>query len=638
MPASCRRAVGVAIGKACRPPGRFGACGEAGQPSWVRRVHLPQAAAAHRVRRDKREGDAMRLRRLRLLLCLVPAMGACAQAHDLIFSGGFEAVQDAPASDAEAARFLTMATFGPTAADIEHLRAVGYAQWIEQQLSLPTTLERPTVEALDGVPQTPRPGQRDRLDAWLKASLTAPDQLRQRMAWALSQIFVATFAQSHLNSDPVALAEYYDILARDSAGWYDNTGYHAGTYPNLLYDVTRSTAMGKMLTYLRNEKPDPLLGTLPDENYAREVMQLFSIGLVLRNPDFSPVYPPGCDAQTPGCELIPTYPQATVGAYAKLFTGWSYQGGYKSNPTRSKWTTADYLPLICYDEHHDEDDAKTLLSYTGNYGAGSDAFVLPAGNGCENDLEQGLSIIAHHPNVAPFISRQLIERFASSNPSPGYIARVSAVFDDNGTGEYGDLGAVLKAILLDPEAGYDAAPPPAPYVFGKPREPLLKLTALYRYYHAAAADGSYSMSPKRFEAYQELPLGAPSVFNFYLPDYQPPGELATAGLYGPEYQIMNASSLFSAANDLRGAAQAWLGNPHNKPSTLALDLSGLDAKAADPGALVDQLDHDLLYGGMSAAMRTTLVGMVSVLPDDPHARVTAALQLLLASPEFAIQK
>ncbi|HEY6984466.1 MAG TPA: DUF1800 family protein, partial [Rhodanobacteraceae bacterium] len=216
-----------------------------------------------------------------VLLAPLPAF-----AYDEIFGAGFETVADAPATDAEAARFLTMATFGPTPAEIAHLRAVGYGEWLQQQLSMPATLQRPYVEALDAGVQNP--GQSDRMQAWFANAITAPDQLRQRMAWALSQIMVVSDGLSHLGQDPIALAEFNDVLARDSFGWFDDTGApQAGTYPALLYDVTKSPAMAKMLTYLRNKKGDDALGTSPDENYAREVMQLFSIGLVMRNLDFS---------------------------------------------------------------------------------------------------------------------------------------------------------------------------------------------------------------------------------------------------------------------------------------------------------------------------------------------------------------
>jgi uncharacterized protein (DUF1800 family) len=541
-------------------------------------------------------------------------------AYDDLFQAGFETVADAPASDAEAARFLTMATFGPTPAEIAHLRAVGYTQWLQQQLSMPTTTQRPYVENLDAGVQNP--GQQHRLEAWFANAITARDQLRQRMAWALSQIMVVSDGLSHLGQDPIALAEFNDVLARDGFGYYDNIGaFHAGTYNWLLYDVTKSPAMAKMLTYLRNNKGDETLGTSPDENYAREVMQLFSIGLVLRNLDFSPVLDSHGDP-------IPTYEQSMVVSYAKVFTGWSYSSGFNSNPTGSNWSAADYEPLVCYETYHDESE-KTLL----------DNAVAPGGaDSCEPDLDIGLAAIADHANVAPFISRQLIERFTTSNPSPAYIQRVASVFANDGSGVYGNIGAVVAAVLTDPEARFGAAPPPAPYVFGKVREPLLRLTALWRYYGAAAIDGVYSF-PNPQKNYAERPLGAQSVFNFYLPDYLPPGELADAGLYGPEFQILNESTVVSTANDLTSRANAYAGNPNNDDTTIAIDLSALVALASTPSSLVAELDHDLMYGSMSATMASTLTDMVEALPaNNPTGRVTGALQVLLASPEFAVEK
>ena len=567
----------------------------------------------------------MHRRALRWIALVALIASAPAYSYDLVFRGDFQSVDDAPASDAEAARFLTMATFGPTAAEIAHLRSVGYDQWIEQQLSMPTTLERPGVEVLDA--GVANPGQADRRAAWFRVAITGADQLRQRAAWALSQIMVASDQGNKLGQDPVALAEYYDTLARDAFGWFDAGGaFHAGTYPTLLADVTYSPAMAKMLTYVQNDKANPALNLEPDENYAREVMQLFSIGLIERNADFSPILDAG--------ETIPTYDQSVVTANAHVFTGLGYDpqysNGYYSYPTNgANWTFADYLPMFCYEIHHDE-TPKTVLD--GN------VIDNPTPN-CGPDFAQLLTIIAHHPNVAPFISRQLIQRFTSSNPTPGYIGRVAAVFADNGHGVYGDLGAVIKAILLDPEARYGATPPTPPYVFGKAREPLLKLTALWRYYHAAAQSGVYTFSPAR--NYGQAPLDASSVFNFYLPDYQPPGELADAGLYAPELQIESESAIVATSNDLRNRISAYLGNPGNNANTVAVDLSSLFALAGDPAALVAQVDHDLLYGSMGNAMTTTLTTMVGAIPypaNAPQARVLGLLQVVLASPAFAIQK
>lgn len=544
-------------------------------------------------------------------------------AYGEILDNDVNLVADAPATDAEAARFLTQATFGPTPAEITRLRSIGYRQWITQQLSMPATLQRPYVQALDAGIKSP--GQSDRMEAWFHNAITAPDQLRQRMAWAMSQIMVASDQQSGLNQDPIALAEYYDILARDPFGYYDGNVYHAGNYYQLLYDVTRSPAMGRMLTYIRNQKSHGALS--PDENYAREVMQLFSIGLVLRNPDFSRQL----DASG---NPIPTYASSMVQAYARVFTGWSYQSGFNSAPRGLGWKEADYLPMVCYEQYHEE-GGEILLDHQ---------FAAGGANSCEADLQAGLHAIANHQNIAPFISRQLIQRFVTSNPTPDYIQRVATVFCNSN----GDLGQVISAILLDTQARTGTLPaqysqPAQNYVFGKAREPLLKLTALWRYYNAAAQNGLYAFNNPQL-SYGQRPLGASSVFNFYLPDYLPPGELGqpVTGVpqYGPEFQIINESSAIATANDLTARINAYVGNRHNSRSIVTINLSNLIPLAGNAQNLVTQLNHDLLYGSMSAPMNHTLVALLAQLPGDttPTARVLAVLQVLLVSPEFAIQK
>ena len=533
-----------------------------------------------------------------------------------------------PASDAEAARFLTMATFGPTRADIASLRALGYQEWIRRQFALPPTLQRPAVEKLDAY--VTNPGQIDRLETSFRTMVTAPDQLRQRLAWEMSQILVVSDRAGSLDQDPVAIAEYADTLARDVAGYTDASGaYHPTTYYNLLYDVTRSPAMGKMLSYVGNRKSDPLLGTFPDENYARELMQLFSIGLILRNPDFSPKL----DAN--GNE-IPTFTEATVATYARVFTGWSHQSGFGTNPSSGNWAPANYQPLVCYSVYHDT-GAKTLISPTGNYGAASDAPTIPAGTSCENDLAAALQAVASHPNVAPFISRQLIQRLVTSNPSPAYIARVSSVFNASG----GDLGLVAAAILLDDEATSGTIPAQYPgYTFGKLREPLLRLTALWRYYAPATQTGKYMASQP--ENYYAHPYGANSVFNFYQPDFRASGELAATGQYAPELQVLTESTVMMIANDMTARAQNYIGNPNNGANAILIDISPLTAIAGNAASLVDQVNHDLLYGSMSAVARNALIGMLndkasySFLSAEVRAR--DLLKVVLISPEFAVQK
>jgi len=533
---------------------------------------------------------------------------------------------DLPKSDAEAARFLTMATFGPTQADVTLLRQIGYSAWIRKQLQMPVALQRPYVETLDKAVQNP--GQNDRMEVWFYNAVTAPDQLRQRMAWALSQIVVTSDQAGGLVQDPIALAEYYDTLARDATGYVDGNGArHPSTYANLLYDVTLSPAMAKMLSFLRNQKGDPIKGTSPDENYAREVMQLFSIGLVLLNQDGSP------KLDTSGAP-IPTYNQTTITQYAKIFTGWSYTSGFNSNPANyTNWSTAEYQPMICYDQYHDF-GTKTLVSYSGNYGAGSDAIVIAANNTCAVDLQQALAALTNHPNLAPFVSKQLIQRFTTSNPTPAYVARVAATFRASN----GDLPQTVVAILLDPEAMNGSADTPG-YVFSKAREPLLRLTALWRWYKAAASTGLYTYNNPQ-TAYSERPLGSPTVFNFFLPSYQAPGEISDSGLLvSPELQIFNESTVAAMANDLTARSNAYVGNSGNKAETIAIDLSTLTALANDANALADQINHDLLYGRMSAAMKASLVKLINTIPSTSAiTRAQAALQATLISPEFTIQK
>ena len=530
-------------------------------------------------------------------------------------------------TDAQAARFLTMATFGPTPQSIADVQSLGYKGWIAKQLTMPATPMRPYVESLDKAVQNP--GQSDRMEAWFNNAITAPDQLRQRVAWALSQIMVVSDQFAGINEDPIALAEYYDMLARDAGGYSDAGGVvHAPTFYNLIYDVSQSPAMSHMLTFLRNVPANPKLGTSPDENYAREVMQLFTIGLVLLNPD-------GSQKLDANGNPIPTYPQATVGAYARVFTGWSYSTGFNTNPASStNWSTAEYQPLVCYDKYHDF-GAKTLLSYTGNYGANSDAKTLPANLPCASDLQQGLAILVNHPNVAPFISHQLIQQLVTSNPSPDYISRVSAVFNASG----GDLGQVVTAVLTDDEAMNGTVPAQYPkLVFGKAREPLLKLTALWRYYGAASTSGLYPFSNPQSN-YVERPEGASSVFNFYAPNYLPPGELGDAGLFGPQFQILSEASTLSTGNDLTGRLNAYKGNSKNTSTTIAIDLDGLNALAANVDTLIEQINHDLFYGQMSAATKTNIASAVNqVASSNLLGRTQTALQLALASPEFAIQK
>lgn len=399
-----------------------------------------------------------------LLAALLFAATAHAQGTDLIFRGGFDNVADAPASDAEAARFLTQATFGPTRAEIARLRGIGYQQWLEQQLSMPPTLTRPWLDQLSDDPQFSL-NSGHRVDRWYVQAVFAPDQLRQRLSFALSQILVVS------DSGGIStrrVAEYQDILTRGAFG----------RYRDLLEEVSFSPAMAEWLTFLRNRAAYESSGStiLPDENYAREVMQLFSFGLIKRNLDYSPALVGG--------EPVPTYDNTIIGQLARVFTGLSYDRTNYTNARFTNNTNVDELaPLICF----------PMVSPPGNtlYQVGGTTFhdnasktlfdgvSLPAvansEAGCLTDINRALDAIANHATVAPFLSRQLIQKFVTSNPSPAYIQRVATVFNNNGNGVRGDLAAVISAVLMDSEA---RNPPSGS--FGKLREPVLRMTAAWR--------------------------------------------------------------------------------------------------------------------------------------------------------------
>lgn len=655
---------------------------------------------------------------LRALCALAVAAGAGpVAAQDLVFADSFEDPFGFPADDAEAARFLTQATFGPTTQDIATLRAQGYSAWLDQQIALPGTMARPALEQIaDTLPSGQALTQADRVDRWFDQAVTANDQLRQRMSFALSQIFVVSDRGDILSGDVAMVAEYQDILAR-----------HAfGNYRDLLRDVSYSPMMGRYLSHYRNRKKESTYE--PDENYAREIMQLFSIGLIERNRDFSPILVGGLP--------VPTYDQYTITNTARVFTGlafqcrnevtllgrtytrdcgdsgttcsgvdcnfqltnWSAQPGGVANAlgnTNSGLVHPDrYSPMLCYPRYHDTGlvpnsttpypprpgtpveadepyDTKRIIAdillpafdmaNAGQqtcHGAGSppttDQTVRQACvTYCGGELDAELDALFLHDNTPPFIVRQLIQRFVTSSPSPAYIDRVAAVFeDDNGAGAggvRGNLAAVVRAILLDVEA---RQPPTG--AFGKVREPLLRITNVWRSF------GAVSVSSRRWglsnpeNSYQQRPLGAPTVFNFYEPDYQQPGAIADAGLYSPELAITNETTTISVANDLW--TRIWVGySATNGTFTTPVDGAYLppaviDALPADDDALLEALNLRLMYGSMSGTFTAGTcngTGMKQIVIDmlrcqlagvDRRRRILSAIHLIATSPEYLVQR
>ncbi len=531
-------------------------------------------------------------------LALGVAFCNIASAQIELFAEDFEAPEQRKLTAYQAARFLSQATFGPSVDSIAALQQSTPAAWIDQQMALPPSLQRPFLENLSN--QGVGINGSTRRDRWGWNATYGEDQLRQRVAWALIQVLV--ISADGMGSDHFGLTEYYDILTRNAFG----------NYRDILEEVSLSPQMGRYLSHLRNRKANPNRGTKPDENYAREIMQLFSIGLVKLNIDHTPILNNG--------EPVPTYDQDVISELAKVFTGWTY-----ANSETFFRGELNYLPMVCYENEH-EPGPKVIL----------DGQVIPDGQTCEEDLQDALDIVFDHPNVGPFVSRQLIQRLVMSNPPPQYIARVATVFNNNGSGVRGDMGAVVRAILLDPVARQA----PQATAFGKPREPLLKLIAMYRALDAAPPPNNRSMSIP-FSGYGQTPLGSPTVFNFYSPNYQAPGEIQKAGLYSPEFQIVDEGTIATSANDLFNKSwnsyTAETNQDTNRPS---VDVDDFVAMLGDAPALVDELDFRFMYGTMSSSMRQTLINLIESFPSNGnnHRKVLGVIHLVMLSPEFAVQR
>ena len=377
--------------------------------------------------------------------------------------------------------------------------------------------------------------------------------------------------------------------------------------------------MGVYLNMLLNDKPNPVTGTSPNENYAREVMQLFTVGLNKLNPDGTLLL----DNQN---RPIATYDQNVVVGLAHVFTGWGFTSA-DGNPQFDFWPPNYRAPMLAFPDHHDTGQKRVL-----------DNVVLPAGQTQSQDLKDALDIIFNHPNVGPFISRELIQRLVTSNPSPAYVYRVAKVFKDNGQGVRGDLKAVVRAILLDYEARNQIAP--TTNNFGHEREPVIRYANLLRAFHASAANGIYYFTWPQ-DSLGQIPLDSPTVFNFFEPNYTQPGPIAAAGLVSPEFQITTDTTVVTSINYLR-----TLIYQNANPTELVLNWTPAQLALADtPSTLVDSLNTLLMSGQMPSAMSTAIVTRVGQLsatnPDVNTARLTrarAAAYLIIASPQFNIER
>lgn len=510
------------------------------------------------------------------------------------------AAADGPLSATEAYRLLEQGTFGPQLDEIWSTTELGPESWINQQMLMPATY------LSDGLRKANSDRWNEYVNAWWRHAIQADDQLRQRVAFALSQILVVS-AHDGLSEEQFGLANYYDILLRNAFG----------NYRNLLEEVTLNPVMGEYLSMKGNRKPDASENIHPDENYARELLQLFSIGQVLLNQDGS------AQVDADGVPL-PSYDQNTIEEFARVFTGWHF-----ANAEDFRWPkNKDYLsPMVAWPDYHDN-NPKTLLNGT----------TLPAGQSAEADLEGALDNIFNHPNVAPFISRQLIQRLVTSNPSPGYVQDVAAVFNRNAAGERGSLASVIKAILMHKEARSGHLDNPD--TFGKLKEPLLRVTQLWRAFEPETIHYDFNYGWVGNELGQS-PLNSPSVFNFYRPDFSQPGDIRAQGLVSPEFEILDESSIITITSRLL-ANTLWSHNYKNDADAtrIVIDISREMVLETDLDLLLDHLDLLLLGGNMTPELRAETSDLMSQRNYNGGAsqRVVEAIFLIATSPEAAVQR
>jgi uncharacterized protein (DUF1800 family) len=584
---------------------------------------------------DKSEPDALAPALRVAAAALLPLVSSCGG------GGGAEGASlDAPAvstsdafeTPASAARFLTQATFGPNKAAIDQATASSTSAWFLAELDKPATTYVDKVLAL-GTNQYAIDGRISDQLIW-DAMITANDQLRQRMMFALSQILVISFDDFALRRAPLWCSTYMDALSSNALG----------NYRDLLEDVTYTIAMAQYLTYFRNRKANPQYGSVPDENYAREIMQLFTIGLVELNPDGTPRLQNG--------QQIETYTNADVTGLARVFTGLSFNGP----DFGTGHPNADWSPLIFHAAYY-ETGEKTFLGRT-----------IPANTPGPQSLSMALDILIDHPNTAPFVSRQLIQRFITSTPTPDYVRRVATAFDTGrltlpsgqavGAGRRGDLAATLAAILFDVEAR-DPARAARPE-FGKIREPVLRFVQWARAFNVSPVQSKNEQmledtrSPTRLG---QQAFRAPSVFNFYRPGYVAPGTATgAAALTAPELQIVNETSIAGYINFMsvyiRNEPRFQLSPTHSSARrfdqtllTFSPNYTTELALASDPPALVDHLNSLLTYGRLEAETRNRIISVLNEIPissstaqQNRRERVEVAIVMMVSSPEYIVQR
>ena len=503
-------------------------------------------------------------------------------------------------SQQDAARFLRQASYGPTMADISYVQQNGYNAWINNQFAQPQTS---MFQLLTNWQNQGQSIYKDQLwSSWWALTCISPDQLRQRVAFSLNELFVVSMNSSDLDSKLFGLARYYDTLGKDAFG----------NYRDVLVDMTLNPCMGLYLNMRGNLKANAANGTVPNENYAREIMQLFSVGVNMLQPDGT------LKLDANGLPMA-TYDQNAVVGMARVFTGWDY---YQPGAISDQPVPNVNDPMTLIPSRH-EAGSKAILN----------GVTIPANQDGNVDLQQAIDTLFNHPNIGPFVCRQLIQKLVCSNPSPAYVYRIAQVFANNGNGVRGDMKSIIRAILTDYEARSSSML--LQQGFGKLNEPMLRTAAVMRSFNA------YSSGPQHmwYCDITDADLGqsamfAPSVFNYYMPGFIQPGQLAQAGLVAPEFQITTETTTITVENWLRNGIYGGF-----KFGDIKLNLANEQALSGDPTGLVDHVALLLCGGNINPQVRQIIINQVSALTtSDTFGRAALAIHLVSISPDAAVQQ
>jgi len=531
------------------------------------------------------------------------ALGSCGSSS----SGGSTSVVPPVVTPAfrttalSASRFLAQTSMGATADSIARVRTLGFDDWITEQFNLPRSQTLWDWLVANGYNVAGNVNNEAGFDPAMWSQLiTGPDQLRQRVGLALLDFLVVGISGAALGGfRQFAMAAYIDVLM-------DNA---FGNYRVLLDQISTNAAMGSFLTYIGNRKANTATGALPDENYARELMQLFTIGLTELNADGSQKLNAGAP--------IETYSPDDVSGMARVWTGWNLDSSDNTTPDRYR------RPMINTASQH-ETGAKTFLGKT-----------ISANTNGVDSKNQALDTLFAHANIAPFVSRRLIQRLVTSNPSAAYVGRVAAAFVNNGSGVRGDMKAIIRAILTDSEARNDAAS--ASSSFGKVRDPVLRLTGWARAFGANSPGNGWAFGDtSAVTRLAQSPGRSPSVFGFFRPGYTPPNSaIANANLVAPELQLANETSVIGYVNYMQTVISTGIGD-------VRANYTDLIAKAPVSATLIEEINLTLAAGQLSAATSAQIKAVVDGISADTPAglnnRVYMALLLTLASPEYLVQK